>query len=82
MNKQFANWKLICIASQLSIEQIIYARRFRNWEKYDKLTEGEKLLVQLEEFEIYEDILDPNYVPKFDSDSDYNDDDDEPDYFD
>jgi hypothetical protein len=79
MNKQFANWKLICIASQLSIEQIIHARRFRNWEKYDKLTEGEKLLVQLEEFEIYEDILDPNYVPKFDSDST---DDDEPDYFD
>jgi hypothetical protein len=79
MNKQFANWKLICITSQLSIEQIIYARRFRDWERYDKLNESEKLLVQLEEFEIYEDILDPNYEPKFNDDLD--EDDDEVDYF-
>lgn len=78
MNKQFANWKLICISSQLSIEQIIFARRFRDWERYDKLNESEKLLVQLEEFEIYEDILDPNYEPKFNDDSD---DEDEIDYF-
>jgi hypothetical protein len=78
MNKQFANWKLICISSQLSIEQIIFARRFRDWERYDKLNESEKLLVQLEEFEIYEDILDPNYEPKFNDDSDEED---EIDYF-
>lgn len=79
MNKQFANWKLICITSQLSIEQIIYARRFRDWERYDKLNESEKLLVQLEEFEIYEDILNPNYEPKFNDDSD--DEENEIDYF-
>jgi hypothetical protein len=79
MNKQFTNWKLICITSQLSIEQIIYARRFRDWERYDKLNESEKLLVQLEEFEIYEDILDSNYEPKFNDDLD--EDDDEVDYF-
>lgn len=49
--------KLKIISDKLSIEQVMYARRNRNWEKFDKLSEVEKLLYRLEEFEIYEDIL-------------------------
>ena len=45
------------ISQKLSIEQVMYARRNRNWEKFDKLSEVEKMLYRLEEFEIYEDLL-------------------------
>lgn len=79
MNKQPLHWKLICISEQLTLEQIIHARRFRNWQKYDKLSEVEKLLTQLEEFEIYEDIIDTNYQPKINNEEEGED--DEPDYF-
>lgn len=64
LNRQLAYYKLAMITEQLTQQQVIHARRFRNWEKFDKLTEDEKLLVRLEEFEIYIDDLDPNYVPK------------------
>lgn len=57
MNKDLLNYKLIKISEQLTIDQIFYARRNRNWEKYDKLSPIEKMLHQLEEFQIYEDIL-------------------------
>jgi hypothetical protein len=57
MNKQMLYEKLKIISDKLSIEQVMYARRNRNWEKFDKLSEVEKLLYRLEEFEIYEDIL-------------------------
>jgi hypothetical protein len=63
MNKDLLNYKLILISEQLTIEQVIHARRNRNWQKFDRLSEVEKLLVRLEEFEIYEDIIDPNYIP-------------------
>lgn len=71
--------KLITISQQLTIEQVIFARRFRDWEKYDKMSDVEKMLIQLEEFEIYEDILDSDYEIKLPDDDDG--DDDEPDYF-
>lgn len=79
MNKQLLHWKLICITEQLTIEQVLHARRFRNWQKYDRLGEVEKLLTQLEEFEIYEDIIDPDYQPKINNEDD--DEDDKSDYF-
>lgn len=71
--------KLITISQQLTIEQVIFARRFRDWEKYDKMSDVEKMLIQLEEFEIYEDILDSDYEIKLPDGDDG--DDDEPDYF-
>ena len=60
MNKDilYHNLKLIC--EKLTIDQIFYARRNRNWEKFDKLSEVEKLLYRLEELQIYEDILNEN----------------------
>jgi hypothetical protein len=64
INRQLAYYKLAQIEEQLTITQVIHARRFRNWRKFDKLTEDEKLIVRLEEFEIYADDLDPEYVPK------------------
>ena len=64
INRQLAYYKLSQIVEQLTIEQVIHARRFRNWRKFDKLTEDEKLIIRLEEFEIYADDLDPEYVPK------------------
>lgn len=57
MNKDLLYEKLRIISEKLSIEQVMYARRNRNWQKFDKLSEVEKLLYRLEEFEIYEDIL-------------------------
>jgi hypothetical protein len=64
LNRQLAYYKLSQIEEQLTIQQVIHARRFRNWRKFDKLSEDEKLWVRLEEFEIYADDLDPEYVPK------------------
>ncbi len=66
MNKEILYHNLAIISEKLTIEQIIYARRNRNWEKFDKLSEVEKLLYRLEEFQIYEDILN-------DSDNNYDD---------
>jgi hypothetical protein len=63
INRELAYYKLAQISEQLTQQQLIHARRFRNWEKFDKLTEDEKLMVRLEEFEIYEDDIDPEYVP-------------------
>ena len=45
INRDLAYYKLALISEQLSIEQLINARRYRNWAKFDRLTEDEKLLV-------------------------------------
>lgn len=50
---------------QLTQEKILHARRNRNWEKFDKLTEYQKLLHRFYEFEDYIDYIDPNYKPKY-----------------
>jgi hypothetical protein len=60
MNKELLYYNLRLISEKLTIEQIFYARRNRNWEKFDKLSEVEKLLYRLEEFQIYEDFLNDN----------------------
>lgn len=52
------------IIEQLTTEQIIHSRRFRNWRKFDKLDEIGKLRVRLEELQYYEDDIDPEYKPK------------------
>jgi hypothetical protein len=52
------------ISEQLTTEQIIYARRFRNWNKFDKLDEINKLRYRIEELKYYEDDIDPEYQPK------------------
>ena len=57
MNKEILYYNLSFISKKLTQKQIFYARRNRNWEKFDKLSEFEKLLYRLEEFQIYEDIL-------------------------
>jgi hypothetical protein len=57
MNKELLYYNLRMISEKLTVNQIFYARRNRNWEKFDKLSEVEKLLYRLEEFQIYEDIL-------------------------
>ncbi len=64
MNKDLLVYNIILICEQLTTEQMLFARRNRNWKKFDKLTEDQKLLVRLEELECYEDIIDPTYKPK------------------
>lgn len=64
VNRQMAYYKLAQIVEQLTQKQVIHARRFRNWKKFDKLTEDEKILIRLEEFEIYADDLNTEYIPK------------------
>ena len=66
MNKELLYYNLRIISEKLTIEQIFYARRNRDWEKFDKLSEVEKLLYRLEEFQIYEDILNDNDENNFD----------------
>lgn len=66
MNKEILYYNLNMISEKLTQEQIFYARRNRNWEKFDKLSEVEKLLYRLEEFQIYEDILNDNDENNFD----------------
>jgi hypothetical protein len=55
--KEILTNKLLKIMEQLTTEDIFEARQYRNWEEFDKLTELEKLKWRLEEFEIFEDIL-------------------------
>jgi hypothetical protein len=64
MNKDFLVYKIITISEQLTTEQIMFSRKKRNWKKFDKLSEVEKLIIRLEELQYYEDIIDPNYEPK------------------
>lgn len=64
INRQLAYYKLAQIMEQLTHEQLVHARRFRNWKKYDKLSEDEKLMIRLEELEEFAEDLDPEYKPK------------------
>ena len=57
MNKELLNYNLIKISEKLTSKQLFYARKNRNWEMFDELDEVGKLLHRLEEFQIYEDIL-------------------------
>jgi hypothetical protein len=57
MNKELLNYNLMKISEKLNQDQIFYARRNRNWERFDELDEVGKLLHRLEEFQIYEDLL-------------------------
>ena len=59
--KDLITMNLIKIAAQLSTEQIFAARENRNWEMFDECDEMGKLQWRLDEFEIYEDILDPEF---------------------
>jgi len=63
MNKDILNYNLIRICEQLSTEQILNARKNRNWSKFDKMNDLSKLMFRLEELQIYEDIIDPDYIP-------------------
>jgi len=63
MNKDILNYNLIKICEQLSTEQILNARRNRNWSKFDKMNDLSKLMFILEELQIYEDIIDSDYIP-------------------
>ena len=65
MNKDEINYKLAIFMEQLTQEQIFYARRNRDWQKFDKLTDFQKLLFRLYEFEEFVDFIDPNYKPKY-----------------
>ena len=66
MNKELLNYNLMKISERLTQDQIFYARRNRNWERFDELDEVGKLLHRLEEFQIYEDILNDNGENNFD----------------
>lgn len=61
MNKELLEYKIRLITEQLTTEQLIFARRYRDWESFDKLTHIEKLIVRLEELEYFIDDIDPNY---------------------
>jgi hypothetical protein len=64
MNKELLIYNINFITEQLTTNQIIFARRFRDWRKFDKLDEVGKLLVRLEELQYFEDEIDPEYKPK------------------
>lgn len=57
MNKELLEYNICLITEQLTIEQIIYARRNRDWRKFDKLDEIGKLRVRLEELEYFADDI-------------------------
>jgi hypothetical protein len=57
MNKELLNYNLIKISEKLTTDQILYARKNRDWNKFDSLNEFERLIHCLEEFEIYQDYL-------------------------
>jgi hypothetical protein len=61
--KDLISMNLIKISLQLTQDQIFAARENRNWEMFDELDEMGKLRHILEELEIYEDILDPEFEP-------------------
>lgn len=63
MNKDLLIYNITVISEQLTTEQLIFARRNRNWIKFDKLDEIGKLMIRLEELQYFEDIIDPNYKP-------------------
>jgi hypothetical protein len=63
MNRELINLNLIVISQQLTHEQILWSRRFRDWKKFDKLTPDEKLIVIYEELEIWINDIDPNFKP-------------------
>ncbi len=63
MNKELLQYNICLISEQLTTEQLIFARRHRDWEEFDKLDEIGKLYVRLEELRYYEDIIDPNWKP-------------------
>lgn len=64
MNKQLLEYKICLISEQLTTQQIIFARRNRDWKKFDRLDEIDKLITRLEELEYFSDDIDPNYKPK------------------
>lgn len=64
MNKQLLEYKICLISEQLTTQQIIFARRNRDWKKFDRLDEIGKLITRLEELEYFSDDIDPNYKPK------------------
>lgn len=64
MNKELLEYNICLISEQLTIEQLIFARRNRDWKKFDRLDEIGKLRVRLEELEYFAEDIDPNYKPK------------------
>jgi hypothetical protein len=64
MNKDILEYNICLISEQLTIEQLIFARRNRDWEEFDRLDQIGKLIVRLEELQYFEDDIDPNYKPK------------------
>lgn len=64
MNKELIEYNICLISEQLTIEQLIFARRNRDWKKFDRLDEIGKLRVRLEELEYFAEDIDPNYKPK------------------
>ncbi len=55
--KEILTEKLKIISFQLTTEDILESRQFRNWEEFDQLSEVEKLRHRLEELEIFQDII-------------------------
>jgi hypothetical protein len=64
MNRDLFHYNLRLISEQLTTEQLIFARRNRNWYKFDKSNEITKLAIRLEELQYFEDFIDPNYIPQ------------------
>ena len=64
MNKELLEYNICLISEQLTIEQLIFARRNRDWNRFDKLDDIRKLIVRLEELEYFSDDIYHNYKPK------------------
>lgn len=58
---QNIEYNIILISDQLSIEQIIFSRRNRDWQEFDRSSYLEKLIIRLDELQYFEDCLDPEY---------------------
>lgn len=63
MNKDLLEYNICLVSEQLTTKQIIFSRRNRDWNRFDKLDSHQKLIVRLQELEYFSDDINPNYKP-------------------
>ena len=64
MNKDILEYNICLISEQLTLDQLIFARRNRDWNKFDKMNGIGKLITRFEELRYFEDDIDPQLKPK------------------
>lgn len=64
MNKDILEYNICLISEQLTLDQLIFARRNRDWNKFDKMNEIGKLITRFEELRYFEDDINSQLKPK------------------